>query len=385
MLLLHPSDEAYGSDRVLLRLVTGLQSRGWRVGVLLSDEQGPGWLTEQLRQQSIDVRRGPMAVARRQDLGLRRLPAHVRDLFRSRRWIRAEAQQFRPSIIHVNTSALLVATVLGRPAQARLVWHVHELVIRPRIASWIFRIAPTLTADRVIAISRAVRDHVSPRGLGRGRVTVVWNGIEERPEAPQRDVDRPVVAFVGRLNRWKGWDVFLDAVGRIASTFPKARFLIAGDAPPGEEWRTAALQDQLARLGLQSRVEALGFERDVPALLDQVAVVVVPSVWPEPFGLVTLEAMRAGCAVIATAHGGSLDLIEAGTTGALVPPGDPTSLAAVIESLLEDPALRARLGGAARRRAQTAFTREAFLDGIEQVYAKSVRRIEGEIGEDPRT
>jgi glycosyltransferase involved in cell wall biosynthesis len=261
-----------------------------------------------------------------------------------------------------------VGAVLGRPDGVHLVWHIHEIVIRPRILSWVFRLAPTLMADHVIAISRAVRDHVSPGGFGRGKVTVVWNGIEDHPAAPIDGGAAPVVAFIGRLNRWKGYDVFVDAIAQIASTFPEARFMVAGDPPPGEEWRTTALADRLSRLGIADRVEIVGFESDVPALLERVAVVVTPSKWPEPFGLVTLEAMRAGRAVIATAHGGALDLITPGTSGLLVPPGDSAALAAAMAALLDDPALRTRLGTAARRRAQTHFSDDRFVTGIERVY-----------------
>jgi glycosyltransferase involved in cell wall biosynthesis len=237
------------------------------------------------------------------------------------------------------------------------------------LASWVFRLAPILGADRVIAVSRAVRDHLSPGKLGRGKVTVVWNGIEQRPSGRARDVDRPTVAFVGRLNRWKGWDVYLDAVAQVAPNFPTARFVVVGDPPPDEAWRSAELHRQVSRLGLENRVEIFGFEQDVAGLLDEVAIIAVPSVWPEPFGLVTLEGMRAGCAVIATAHGGALDLIEPGTSGVLVPPGNPGALATAMTSLLADPTLRARLGDAARDRATAAFSEASFLDGIERVYA----------------
>lgn len=373
VLFVHPSDEAYGADRVLLQMAIGCRSRGWRIRVLLSDDQPPGWLSTRLAEESIAFGRGPLAPARRRYLRIRGLVGYIRLLRRARTWIRSEATTFNADVIHVNTSALLVGAVIGRPSTARVIWHVHELVVRPRIASWVFRLAPTLTASHVIAISRAVRDHVSPRGLGRSKVTTVWNGIESRSVVPLNEDDPPVVAFIGRLNRWKGLEIFLAAIPRVAAAFPEVRFLIAGDPPQGEEWRTQALSEAVARLKLGDRVEILGFEADVPALLERVAILVAPSIWPEPFGLVTLEGMRAGKAVIATAHGGSLDLIEPGVSGLLVRPGDPAALSAAITSLLEDPALARRLGVAARERARATFSEGAFVDGIERVYISAIR------------
>lgn len=369
VLFLHPSDEAYGSDRVLLDLAVGLTDRGWRAVVLLSDDQPEGWLTHELCSRGIETRRGPLAPARRRSMTFARLPSYVRRLLRARRWIRDEARRARADIIHVNTSALLVGAILGRPGGARLVWHVHEIVVRPHLLGWIFRLVPVLTADRVVAVSRAVKDHLSPGGLGKRRITVVWNGIQDRPALPlPSDHDGPAVAFIGRLNRWKGWEVFVDAVGIVAPAFPTARFVVAGDPPPGEEWRIAALRERLSRAGLQDRIDVLGFEPDIETLLSKVDIVAVPSLWPEPFGLVTLEAMQAGRAVVASAHGGTLDLIESGCSGLLVPPGDAAALGSAFTALLRDAALRARLGAAARKRAEARFTLQRFVEEMERVY-----------------
>lgn len=377
VLFLQPSDEAYGADRVLLRLATGLRERGWRVKVLVSDDQPAGWLSQRLQEASIDVSRGPLAPARRQYLSLVALPAYGRALLRARRWVRMEAQRFDASLIHVNTSALLVGAIVGRPAGARLVWHVHEIVTRPRLLSWVFRFAPMTTSDRVIAVSRAVRDHLSPRGFARRRIALVWNGIEDRPVTGRVSTgadDAPVVAFVGRLNRWKGYDIFVDAIALVIPDYPEARFLIAGDPPPGEEWRGPDLLQRLSGLGIADHVDVLGFREDIPALLDQVDIVAVPSVWPEPFGLVTLEAMRAGRAVVATAHGGALDLIEDGRSGLLVQPGDGRALAHAISTLLSDPQLRGRLGVEARDRFKTSFSVRRFIDAMEEVYLGTLRQ-----------
>ena len=368
VLFVHPSDEAYGADRVLLRMATGLAARGWRTRVLLSDDQAPGWLSAQLAEAGIAVARGPLAPARRRYLRPLGLPGYVRRLVRARRWIRSQASAFGAAVVHVNTSALLVGALIGRPGGARLAWHVHEIVVRPRLAAWAFRLAPVLAADRVIAISTAVRDHVSPHGFRRGRIDVVPNGLEERPVVDRPAGGPPVVAFVGRLNRWKGYEVFVDAAARLAPEFPDARFVVAGDPPEGEAWRSDALRARLASLGLTDRVEVAGFEPDVPALLDRVDVVAVPSTWPEPFGLVTLEAMRAGRPVAATAHGGTVDLVDEGRTGLLVPPGDAVALASAIATLLRDPGLRGRMGAAARARFMAGFTLATFLDGIEGGY-----------------
>lgn len=256
ILFLHPSDEAYGADRVLLQLVLALRDRQWRVGVLLSEDQPAGWLSQRLQAAGILMDRGPLAPARRRYLTVVALPAYLRALLRARRWVRSRARHFGPDIIHVNTSALLVAAVLGRPASASLVWHIHEIVVEPKLVSWIFRLMPVLVADRVVAISGRVRDHVSPSRFRRTRISVVWNGIEPRDSSARNRVNstHQRIAFVGRLNRWKGYELFVEAAARLIEEFPSARFVIVGDPPPGEEWRVEDLTRKVDALQLSHQV-----------------------------------------------------------------------------------------------------------------------------------
>jgi glycosyltransferase involved in cell wall biosynthesis len=251
------------------------------------------------------------------------------------------------------------------------VWQVHEIVVRPRGMAWLFRMLPPLTADRVIAVSEAVRTHLTPMGRFRRRVVTVHNGLPDRASAPVADLrteGRPLVAFVGRLNRWKGYDLFVEAVARIADRHATADFVIAGDAPPGEEWRTADLGQRLADAGLEGRVRTLGFVADGAAIADAADIVVVPSRWPDPFPTVVLEAMRAGTAVIASDHGGAPEMIADGVSGILVPPGDVVALADAIGRLIDAPEERARIGSAGRERVASRFTLQAMVDGVEQTY-----------------
>jgi glycosyltransferase involved in cell wall biosynthesis len=371
VLFLHASDEAYGADRVLLTMAHGLRERGRAVAVLLPDDTPRGWLSDRLGELGIAVTRGPLAPARRRYLRLRALPEYARSLLRARRFVRSRARSEGAGIVHVNTSALLVGAFVGRPARSRLVWHVHEIVVRPRVLAWIFRLAPVLYADRVVTVSEAVRRHVTPFRLLRHRVVRLHNGIERRTPRVRADLPvagSPIVAFVGRLNRWKGYEVFVDAAAEVARRFPDAAFVVAGDPPQGEEWRASDLADRLSRHGLEQRVTVLGFYPDPPALFDGVDIVAAPSTWPDPFPLVILEAMRAGCAVVASGHGGAPEMIEHGRSGLLVPPGDASALAEAIGSLVGDPPLRSRLGAAARERVATEFTNERFLDGLERIY-----------------
>lgn len=370
ILILHGSDEAYGADRILLEVVRGLTAGGRQAIVLLPDDTSPGWLSAELGALGVPIRRLDLAVARRRYLRPAGLARYLRSLLKARKAIRRLAVAHGATVIHVNTSALLVGGLLGHPGGARLLWHVHEIVVRPRLLGWLFRLVPPLTGDRVIAVSDAVRQHLTPGGLFRGKVVTVHNGLPERSPAPHPGIVHtgPVVAFVGRLNRWKGHEVFVDAAARVAVSDEEVRFVIAGDAPAGEEEREAALDRQVAAAGLSSRIQRLGFVADGAAVLEAADVAVVPSTWPDPFPTVVLEAMRAGCAVIASDHGGAPEMIESGVSGILVPPGDAGALADAIVRLLEEPDVRTAMGNAARARFEREFRVERMVAEVEAVY-----------------
>lgn len=152
---------------------------------------------------------------------------------------------------------------------------------------------------------------------------------------------RPVVLAVARLAPQKGLDVLIDAAAQWRDRDPQPRMVIAGDGPLASDLRTRASQ-------AGADVALLGGRDDVPALLAAADVVVVPSRW-EARALVIQEAMRSGRPIVATRVGGTAELT--GADGALlVPPDDAAALARAVTAVLDDAALAASLGQAAKAR-----------------------------------
>ena len=364
LLFLHSSDEGYGSDRVLVLLVDAAVGAGFAVTVLLPDDTGPGWLSDTLGKFDVVVRKGPLAPARRRYLTGRALPAYVRSVAAARRFIRGEWRRVDPVVVHVNSTALPAVALAGRPGQAKVVWHVHEILVSPKPLALLFRLLPLLHGSRVVAISDAVAAHLRRLGIRGDRIVRIYNGVPARHVAGQYgDGDRVTAVFAGRLSGWKGYDLFVEAVAEASPRVDTLVAEIAGGPPPGEEWRATDVVRRIAEAGVEAKVRYLGFV-DVGPLLRPGRIVVVPSRWPEPFGLVTVEAMLAGCAVVASRHGGSVEIIEDGVTGLLVPPGDVPALAAALERLATDEALRDELGARARRSAEERFGVDAFAGAV---------------------
>ena len=194
------------------------------------------------------------------------------------------------------------------------------------------------------------------------RIVCVPNPVALPPPAA-KPREPGLVAFAGRCREGKGVFDLLDAVSEIAPSQPALRLECAGDGDLGR------LVERAAALGIDERVRLRGWigARERDDLLARASIFVLPS-HAEALPVSLLEAMAAGCAVVASRVGGIPDLVEDGVNGLLVPARDPSALAAALRRLLDDPDLAARLGRAARATVAERYTLELALERLEQVY-----------------
>jgi glycosyltransferase involved in cell wall biosynthesis len=177
-----------------------------------------------------------------------------------------------------------------------------------------------------------------------------------------------VVGIVGRLARWKGQHVLIDAAAEVRRRFPNTIFQIIGSAMFGENDYEAALKRKVVDLGLEECVEFLGFRDDVGSLIERLDVLVHASILEEPFGRVIAEGMLAGKPVVATRGGGVPEIVMDGATGLLVPMGDAGGMANAICKLLENPILREKMGREGKKRASEHFTTDQTVPQLESVF-----------------
>jgi glycosyltransferase involved in cell wall biosynthesis len=220
------------------------------------------------------------------------------------------------------------------------------------------------SGDRVIAISRFIADHlVSRHGTDPARVRIIPRGVDplrfdpgavggdrmrRLAEAWRLPDGAPVILLPGRLTRWKGQAVLIEALARLGRTDAVA--VLAGD-PQGREGYRAELEALARARGVASRLRIPGHVSDMPAALMLADAVVSASTDPEAFGRVVVEGQAMGRPVVATAHGGAAETVEEGVTGWLVPPGDPDALAVRLDAVL---ALGAEARAALAERARAA-------------------------------
>jgi glycosyltransferase involved in cell wall biosynthesis len=232
-----------------------------------------------------------------------------------------------------------------------------------RIKRW-----TALESIRVIANSRAGGEHARLcMSLPAGAVDVVYNGVEDISQRVATQVQSrgqpPVTAlFVGRLVNDKNVPVLLRAIKRLTTDGIAIRLKIAGDGP-----MRSTCVDLIESLNIGSHVDMLGERNDAPVLMSMCDMLVSPS-FREGLSNVILEAMMMGRPVVASAVGGSVELIEHRVNGLLFPSDDDAALAAAIKALVQDEALRQRLGKTARKHAVERYTLQAMVGTMEQIY-----------------
>lgn len=375
VLFVHPSDELYGADRCLLELVLGLPPTTRAVVALPKDVAYDGVLSRRLAAAGADVRRIDFAVLRRSSLAAAHWPKLGTRLILGTWRLATLARQCRADIVHTNTLAAVSGPIAAALARRRHVWHVHEMIADER---WLVRLAYRLlllAPGRVIANSRATaRGLAGPIGIIRRKTSVVYPGIavsgDMQRHEPGTDAEPLRIGFVGRLAPRKGVEALLEAVAILRDRGVNLHVDVFGSVPPREEWRKGQYLRRTEGLGLTEVVQFRGFVTDVDRHLERIDVLVVPSQRPEPFGLVVLEGMAAGCALVVTRNGGGSDeIIEHGVTG-LYCGREVTSIAAAVERLARDPELRKRIGQRGRHAVESRFGIDRYRDGVMRVYRR---------------
>jgi glycosyltransferase involved in cell wall biosynthesis len=351
-----------GAERVLLELLRTLDRSAWRPLLFHHDEPGlqpliDGADTAGVERRCIGPIRGPRGAAA--------VPAFARELRAS-----------RPEVFHAHLnwplgcSGGLLAAALSRVPAVVATVHLFSEFPRAVTVPVQRRVVPRIVG-RYVAVSRGVFNdierklHVPP-----ARIRYVPNGIatEDFSVLPAPDpavrrqmagrTDLPIALTLARLDRQKG----LSSLLRAAALLPDVSFVIAGEGP-----ERPALEAEARALGVSDRVSLLGFQRDPASLLANADLFVLPSLL-EGLPLSVLEAMAACRPVVATSVPGTDEIVSHGVTGLLVPPGNPTALAAAVRELLRDQALARRLALAGRELVRSRFTAGAMARSIGEVY-----------------
>jgi glycosyltransferase involved in cell wall biosynthesis len=226
-----------------------------------------------------------------------------------------------------------------------------------------------LRADAVVSISRSLEKYVN-QIINPKRSFVIPNIITaEHYEVEPEERYRSTLLFLGALIKPKGCEYLLRAMPEIAKDEPEVMVRILGEGPEYQNLRFLS-----SRLGLDKSIifEGLVPYEKTPVYYASTDIVVFPSIWPEPFGRIAVEAMAAGKPVVGSHVGGIAETIKEGYTGILVEPGNSKQIADAVVRLLNDPALRRTMGARGKTEAKNHYAAEIIARRYLDVYRSVV-------------
>jgi glycosyltransferase involved in cell wall biosynthesis len=297
-----------------------------------------------------------------------------------RRRLRRIVQRHKPDLVHISSNsyrAVRVCAEMGKP----FVWHLHA---PSSIASTQMGTEPLSRANAAISISRYVAEHSRDLDVISAPHVVIPNPTPKIGKAPPDRLvalrtqlgirpDQPVVGIFGRLVAWKGQKEFIEAFQVVLREFPEALALVVGDASDLGHGYEKDIRDIIEREDLGRNIKLYGYSDDPAPLYQLCSVVVHASIEPEPFGLVIIEAMSAGAAVIVSSLGAGPEIVSHEETGLIADPRNRDQLAAAVSTLLRNPDLRKTLAAQGQRVAETKYSPSLYARELESLYHSLLR------------
>lgn len=252
--------------------------------------------------------------------------------------------------------------------------HIHF----PENPSFLAQLAYNKWTDRVICNSDFIKGDLEKAGMEKGKLVTVHNGMElERlsgttektggEESFRREIGYKegeiLIGCAGSLFETKGQHHLINAFPGILEKIPTCRLVIVGDGPQREY-----LKDLVRKNRVEEKVVFTGYRDDIPNILNSLDMMVIPSVWQEPFGLVVVEAMFGGIPVIASDVGGIPEIIKNNITGELFPAGNEEALTAAVLKILCEEELRRKIITNAKARVMEYFNSDRMAREVIEVY-----------------
>jgi glycosyltransferase involved in cell wall biosynthesis len=379
ILFIHQSAEMYGSDKTLLLLIRHINRERFCPVVILPNE-GP--LKKALELENIEVYIAPVIKLHRKMFTPKNMVSLLKQIKQAFRIVNKINENYNFEIVYSNTLAVLLGYLFAKKNRIKHVWHVHEIIESPKIVAKTFRfLLHTKSNFFTIYNSNATADFWKSSSRKNIDYEVITNGLEV-PSSPLLvneivsirkeifDVNNEIViGLVGRINKWKGQFILLEAFSKLIKKYPDLRLIFVGSTTENQSYILKELTAKIDAFQIVNQVKIVPFQPDINKIWSAIDIAIVPSVEPEPFGLVAVEAMLAKKPVIASNHGGLTEIVIHEHTGFLVQPNNVTDLVNAIETLVNDEAKRLEMGEKGYVRAVEEFSIYKYVSNIEKILA----------------
>lgn len=369
VLVIHSSSELYGSSKIILQVLRAYRQEGLEPVILLTST-GP--FKDLLEQESFIVYVRNLGILRRKYVTVSGLINRGVRILKAFRFLSGLHKKYRFSLVYSNTLAVVVGAIWAKTKGLPHCWHIHEII--PGKGPLVLFLSKLLDASTPfpIAVSHAVATTWQSR-LHKSTLQVIHNAIpyqeylQASPTLRQElglKAEQVLIGMIGRINPGKGQLFFLSLAAGLCENYEHLHFVLVGDPFPGYEPILDQIHQKIEAEGLQSKVSYLGFREDIPEILASLDIFVLPSVLPDSFPTVILEAMAAGKPVLASRSGGASEMILPEETGYLYPIQGFDQAMGYLEKLIEQSEIRKSFGISARTRVLEAYSLEKFESSI---------------------
>ena len=376
ILYLHAGAEMYGADKVLLELIKGLDSKEFEAHVILPND---GVLVEALRQVGAQVSVLDYPILRRKYFNPKGIADYIRSYNFYAKQIALYAREHSIDMVHNNTAAVLEGIYLKRKLKLPLIWHVHEIIVKPKAISDFINMLMGRYADKIVTVSQAVANHIKQSPFIKdSQVEVIYNGVDNAVYYPMDassirekfdiEEDALVIGMIGRVNAIKGQNDFIEAVEPLLEKNKKAVAFLAGGVFPGEEWRLEELDKRIASSSVVSQIHRIDYYDKTSELYNMFDIFVLPSIKPDSLPTVVLEAMACSKPVVGYNNGGIAEMVVDDKSGCLVKPNRPQELSNAISLLLDSSEKREKFGRVGYQRQKELFSLESYIKNFSELY-----------------
>ena len=376
ILYLHAGAEMYGADKVLLELIKGLDRQEFEAHVILPND---GVLVEALRQVGAQVSVLDYPILRRKYFNPKGIADYIRSYNFYAKQIALYAREHSIDMVHNNTAAVLEGIYLKRKLKLPLIWHVHEIIVKPKAISDFINMLMGRYADKIVTVSQAVANHIKQSPFIKdSQVEVIYNGVDNAVYYPMDassirekfDIaqDALVIGMIGRVNAIKGQNDFIEAVEPLLEKNEQAVAFLAGGVFHGEEWRLEELDKRIASSSVVSQIHRIDYYDKTSELYNMFDIFVLPSIKPDSLPTVVLEAMACSKPVVGYNNGGIAEMVVDDKSGYLVKPNRPQELSNAISLLLDSSEKREKFGRVGYQRQRELFSLESYIKNFSELY-----------------
>ena len=372
ILFIHQSAELYGSDKTLLLLLKHLDKTKFNSVVVLPYD-GP--LKTELEKENIQVVIAPVLKLYRKIFSPKNILKFLIDIKEAFKVLDELNKEYKFDLIYSNTLAVLLGMIYSRKRKIKHFWHVHEIIVHPKIIASTFPKLLNKYADLIICNSNATMKNLTDRIKElESKSIVIHNGIESNTQKfillkeefgySSQDL---ILTLVGRISRLKGHKWLLSTFINELSKNLEVKLLFVGSPVENQEYYLEEIEKIILDNKLVNRVKIIPFTKDLSKIWSITDIAIMPSTEAESFGLVAVEAMLAKKPVIGSNHGGLTEIIVNNETGFLVEPNNETKLAEAISKLIENPELRKQFGENGYQRAINEFSVATYVNKFEKL------------------